>query len=140
MNDGMYDDRIKALAAAAKDLVRVDHADCVHELDNFLCGDRVTLDIARDGGTVSAVGGRVRGCLLVQAAAALIARDAPGKSDDELKAASAQIENLLAWGGSDGPWADAAAFTPVHNHRHRHDCVLLPFQALKACLKETEGG
>jgi NifU-like protein involved in Fe-S cluster formation len=38
----------------------------------------------------------------------------------------------------DGAWALLAAFTPVVNHKSRHDCVDLPFQALVAALDDAE--
>ena len=28
------------------------------------------------------------------------------------------------------PWPELAAFAPVHAHKSRHECVLLPFEAL----------
>jgi NifU-like protein involved in Fe-S cluster formation len=39
---------------------------------------------------------------------------------------------------ADDLWPELAAFTPVHAHKSRHDCVLLPFEALAQALDETE--
>lgn len=138
MSDGLYDQRIKDLAAQASTFGPLANADYVHDLDNFLCGDRVTLELSKADGKVTAVGGKVRGCLLVQAAAALIAEQSPGADVATLKAAVDQVRDLMADGATTGPWSETAIFAPVHNHKHRHDCVLLPFEALAACLDEID--
>ncbi|MCF3630248.1 iron-sulfur cluster assembly scaffold protein [Thalassospiraceae bacterium LMO-SO8] len=137
--DDIYDARIKELAAKARDLGPVEHADCRHEADNFLCGDRVTVEVERDGDRIKALGGKVRGCLLTQAAAALAAQAAPGLDVAGLMNGIEQAKALMADGTpATGAWEGLNAFTPVHDARHRHDCVLLPFQALAACLDQTE--
>ncbi len=144
MSDAIYNERIKALAAEAARLMRIEAADCTREEDNFLCGDRMALDVDRRDGRVLAIGGRVRGCLLVQAAAALIARRAPGLGDGELVQVIAEVEHLLTSADGAGPgapsWDELAMFAPVRDHKHRHDCVLLPFRALGACLDRAEDG
>lgn len=137
--DGIYDTQIKELAATARDLGPVEHADCRHEADNFLCGDRVAVEVERDGVRIKAVGGKVRGCLLTQAAAALVAQAAPGLKVADLRGGIKQVEALMADGTpATGAWEGLNVFTPVHDAKHRHDCVLLPFQALAACLDQTE--
>lgn len=135
----LYDQAIRQLAAEAKALGPVEHAACRHEADNFMCGDRAKVEIALADGRVTRVGGRVRGCLLTQAAAALLARAAPGQDRAGLEDGIAQAAALMKEGTpATGAWQGLNAFTPVHHHKHRHDCVLLPFQALKACLDAAE--
>lgn len=136
--DDIYDARIKELAAKVRDLGPVEHADCRHEADNFLCGDRVTVEVERDGDRIKALGGKVRGCLLTQAAAALAAQAAPGLDVAGLMNGIEQAKALMADGTpATGAWEGLNAFTPVHDAKHRHDCVLLPFRALAACLDQT---
>lgn len=135
----LYDKAIKDLAAEAKALGPVEDAACRHEADNFMCGDRARVEIALADGRVARVGGRVRGCLLTQAAAALLARAAPGQDRAGLENGIAQAIALMKDGTpATGAWEGLNAFTPVHGAKHRHDCVLLPFQALKACLDAAE--
>ena len=58
-------------------------------IDNPLCGDRVTLDVELgSAGRIARVGHVVRGCLLCEAAAVLIAEQAPAR----------EIEGLLHTG------------------------------------------
>jgi nitrogen fixation NifU-like protein len=35
-------------------------------------------------------------------------------------------------------WPELAAFAPVHAHKSRHECVLLPFEALIRALDQIE--
>jgi hypothetical protein len=35
-------------------------------------------------------------------------------------------------------WPELAAFVPVHAHKSRHECVLLPFEALIRTLDRVE--
>ena len=47
--DDIYDAAIKELAARARNMGRIEDADCSHDADNFLCGDRVTVEVALNG-------------------------------------------------------------------------------------------
>jgi nitrogen fixation NifU-like protein len=105
-------------------------------VDNPLCGDRVTIDLALAGGRVARVGHQVRGCLLCEAAAETIAEHAPGKTAAELAAAGAAAKALVNEGAAapEGAWSALAIFAPVHDVKSRRDCVLLPFEALAKAL------
>ncbi len=134
MTDELYHRAILELAKEAALTPRLEAPDASVTLDNPLCGDRVTLDLILADGRVSAVGHKVRGCLLCQAAAAVIAARAPG----ETPAALSELATRLALAVRKGPaaggglWPELDAFAPVHAHKSRHDCVLLPFEALNS--------
>jgi nitrogen fixation NifU-like protein len=101
-------------------------------VDNPLCGDRVTLDIAMKDGRIEAIAHHVRGCLLCEAAAATIAEYCRGRDKTELDAIGQAARTLMAEGGELEPrWQCLEIFRPVHNAKSRRDCVLLPFEALK---------
>jgi nitrogen fixation NifU-like protein len=104
-------------------------------LDNPLCGDRVTLDVQRGNGNVSAIGHEVKGCLLCEAAAATIAEFGQDRSPAELRQMAAAVAALLK-DGTPVPEEFAAlkVFSPVHGAKSRRDCVLLPFEALEKAL------
>jgi len=105
-------------------------------LDNPLCGDRVTLDVDLVDGRVARVGHQVRGCLLCEAAAELIADQAPGKSAADLAGATSAVTSILKEGrpAPAGEWSTLAIFAPVHRVKSRQECVLLPFEALNKAL------
>ena len=73
----------------------------------------------------------MRGCALCQAAAAVMAAAAPGENQSSAEAARAGLAAMLEGGTApDGPWAELAVFAPVQDHKSRHECVLLPLEAL----------
>jgi nitrogen fixation NifU-like protein len=101
-------------------------------VDNPLCGDRVTLDIAMKDGRIEAIAHHVRGCLLCEAAAATIAEYCRGRDKTELDAIGQAARMLMVEGGELEPrWQCLEIFRPVHSAKSRRDCVLLPFEALK---------
>jgi NifU-like protein involved in Fe-S cluster formation len=131
--DELYKDEIKRLAASATGAGSLDDPKTRVTKDNPLCGDRVSLDVrmAADG-RIGAVAHRVKGCLMCRAAAALIGRRAPGSTQGEALRAGAALAALLQQGAPvpADTWPELALFAPLAPHKSRHDCALLPFQAL----------
>jgi nitrogen fixation NifU-like protein len=140
MRDDLYHRTILDLARQATGHSRLEAPQVSARVDNPLCGDRVTLDLDLADGLVRSVGHEVRGCLLCQAAAAVIGTRAPGQWPAALRAAAEQIEQLVVAGSrGDNLWPELAAFEPVHRHKSRHECVLLPFTALTRALDRAGG-
>ncbi|MNC92414.1 hypothetical protein D3C83_88400 [compost metagenome] len=53
----------------------------------------------------------------------------------ELRAVRDGFRAMIKDGGAVPPeWPDLAAFEPVRREKSRHDCVLLPFEALDRAL------
>lgn len=137
--DALYEEAILALAREGRGNKRLEHADATARVDNPLCGDRVTIDLALDGETVTAVGHRVQGCALCEASAAIIARNLVGRPAATVGEARA---GLLAYlDGADEAvlvWPQLSAFAPVRDFKSRRDCVRLPFDAALKALAERE--
>ena len=141
-----YHAAIMSAAHRASGRGRLEAPDASATVDNPLCGDRVTIDVRRAvhgaGGTgvevaeIAEIGQVVRGCVLCEAAAAVIVEAGTGADEAELRAASERVRRMLEDGGSppEGGWEKAGMFLPVRAHPSRHDCVLLPFQALLRAL------
>jgi nitrogen fixation protein NifU and related proteins len=140
MNDQLYHHAILELAKKARQASRLEAPQATVTVDNPLCGDRVTLDLNLADGRVREVGHRVRGCLLCQAAAAAIGERAPGETPAALRAVAKDIGDAIAGapGTAGRAWPELAAFAPVHAHKSRHECVLLPFEALIRALDQVE--
>ncbi len=115
----------------------LDGADGSGRADNPLCGDRAEIALRLAAGHVTAVGHRVRGCLLCEAAAAVIAGRAPGLTSAALRAIADAVTAMLET-DAPPPWPELAIFEPVRPHRSRHQCVRLPFEALCAALDAAE--
>jgi nitrogen fixation NifU-like protein len=140
MSDELYHQAILDLAKRAKAASRLSAPDVSVTVDNPLCGDRVTLDLTLADGRVREVGHRVRGCLLCQAAAVAIGERAPGATPAALRAVARDLGEAIARApeAAGRQWPELAVFAPVHAHKSRHDCVLLPFEALTRALDQVE--
>lgn len=139
MTDQLYHQAILEFARQAGRTPRLEMPDASVTVDNPLCGDRVTLDLKLADGRVGAIGHKVRGCLLCQAAAAVIAARAPGETPAALRDVAGRLALAIRKdpAAGDGLWPELKAFAPVHPHKSRHDCVLLPFEALTRALAEA---
>ena len=140
MKDELYHQAILELARKSRQTARLEAPQASVILDNPLCGDRITLDLSLGDGRVDAVGHKVRGCLLCQAAAAVIGERAPGRTPDELREVAQDLGDAIAKAPeiAGKRWPELAAFAPVHPHRSRHECVMLPFQALIEALDRAD--
>lgn len=139
MDNDLYHARILELARDTSTEGRLDAPTASATINNPLCGDRVTIDIIVDGAALSVLGHKVRGCALCKASATLIGAQAPGHDAARLKEIAEAITAMLKNAGPvpDSPWHSLEAFRPVIDHKSRHDCVLLPFQALVEALDQT---
>ena len=135
-----YHAAIMSAAHRASGKGRLEAPDASATVDNPLCGDRVTIDIRRagpgEGDPVSEIGHVVRGCVLCEAAATVIVEAGTGASAADLRTASGRVRRMIEDGAPppEGMWRKAEMFVPVRPHPSRHECVLLPFQALLAAL------
>lgn len=142
VSDDLYQAAILDLAKRRTGAGRLEAPDASATVDNPLCGDRITLDLALDQDRITRIGHKTRGCVLCQAAASVIAEHAPGRARGDLLPLRERIARALR----EDPAAlartfpDLEIFSPVHGHKSRHDCVLLPFEALARALAEAETG
>jgi nitrogen fixation NifU-like protein len=126
----LYNERILSLARSREGAGSLDEPRVRVSLDNPLCGDRISLDLRLEDGRIAAIAQRTRGCLLTEAAAAVVARLAPGATPAEAAALREAVADLLS-GRNDGPVpTELEVFAPVAAVKSRHACVLLPFDAL----------
>jgi len=102
------------------------------------CGSSLELDLAVDPHErVAQIGMMVRACAVGQAAAAIFARHARGRSLKEIAAAH---HGLIEWLGSDGPtphWPDLELIASARDYPGRHGAVLLPWKAAITALSSV---
>ena len=139
---GIYHQAIVEAARRACGSGRLESPDASVSVDNPLCGDRVSMDVHVGGGRLRGVAHRVRGCLLCEAAASIIAVNAVGETAGELAAVGQALSDALATDFDDGclPWRDLAVFAPVAGYRSRHRCVTLAFEALASAMARAGAG
>jgi nitrogen fixation NifU-like protein len=134
MSDRLYQERIVALAKAKTGAGKLASPTKSARRDNPLCGDRVSIDVTLDGeGKIAEIAHQVRGCLLCQASASALASVVVGR--DAAGVADLRHDAERAIGRKAGePHEPFVAFVPVREHKSRHECVLLPFEALEDAL------
>ena len=140
--DFPYQEKILDLADAETGHGQLDEPDATVTADNPFCGDRITLDLKASGGVITEIAHKVRGCLLCEAAASVVARAGPGSAAGDLLQVAEVLKHMLTENGDPptGPWHDLDAFIPVRDHKSRHDCVLLPIEAALQALQKIEKG
>ena len=95
-----------------------------------VCGSRVIVDVAMNGGTVSAIGLEVRACAMGQASSALLAKGAVGRTAAELAHAATALRAWLTGTSETAPnWPGIAALAPARAYPARHGAILIPFDA-----------
>ena len=139
MLDALYQDEIIQLSRRSRERGRLEAPDASARVDNPLCGDRVTVDLAIKDGRVTAIGHRVRGCALCEAAAEIITESAIGMNAAEIAETEAATRAFMTSSDSTPPWARLSVFAPVRDVKSRHDCVFLPFMAMNKAMTESGG-
>lgn len=140
MSDPLYQTEILALAKQGRSVARLENPTVSARVDNPICGDRVTVDLTVENGRITAVGAKVQGCALCQAATAIIAEASTGAPVAALEQAGDAVAGFLAGtvGEDELPWARLSSFAPVRAARSRHECVMLPFRAASKALATQE--
>jgi len=134
MSLDLYHEALMALARDQSHAGRLEPCDGTARVDNPLCGDRVTLGLNVATGVVTDVAQKTRGCILTQAAAAMIARHAIGLAVGDTARQTDTARRFLA-GEAVEAWPELAYFAPVRDVKSRHDCVLIAFEALEAAAR-----
>jgi len=140
MSDDLYQKALLRLAASAHGAGRLGVPCCSGRAANAMCGDTVTFDArVDDARRITEVANDLKGCVLVQASASLLAEHAAGKSVDDVGALHADVAGMLNGGDvPGGDWSGYEVFKPAAAYRSRHTCVLLPIEALLAALKDCQ--
>lgn len=139
MSDAVYQRELLRLAANATGAGRLDHPDVSIAHDNALCGDRCTVDVRfTSDGLIGELRHDVRACILVQASASILGEHSTGKAEADFTGLEAAIRVMLQANGPspEPPFADYEIFRPAAQYRNRHNCVLLPVEAVLKAFAE----
>jgi NifU-like protein involved in Fe-S cluster formation len=128
----VYSRRLRELAAKVRADKRLVSAKMSVTRSSRSCGSSVTLDICRDGDTITALGWRTRACTLGMAATAIVIDQAQGRRFCDVVAVAERLRLLLAGGDEEipPPWNDLMVFSAARDLTARHGSIMLPFEAL----------
>ena len=136
MSGALYSIDVLRMAARVADFPPLGDASLREERRSPTCGSRmtVTLELASDG-TVSAIGLDAKACALGQAAAAIMALGAKGRSAAEIAAAGEAWRAYLAGERDDLPdWPEIGLLAAGRDYPARHPSMRLAFEAASAAL------
>jgi len=140
MSDPLYSLDVLRLAAEAKGAGRLNEPQGTGSEYNPACGDRSTVDLKIENGTVAAMAHETRACVLAQASACILAA-LPGCSYADLLKLKVEVTAMLAGGKSpDEPFAAYAALGDAARYPSRHKCVLLPIDATIKAFEASQAG
>jgi NifU-like protein involved in Fe-S cluster formation len=137
MSDDLYAKELLRWAADVSHAGHLPDPKRAGTANNAMCGDKVTLEFAVDPThEITACRHDSKACVLTQASAAIIAAKADGEDARGIARAKAQVTAMLKEGAAppSGKWAAFEIFAPVREHKSRHTCVLLPFEAAEKAL------
>jgi NifU-like protein involved in Fe-S cluster formation len=106
------------------------------------CGSTLEGDFALDSeGRIAGIGLRVRACAVGQAAAAIFAQAALGRSAEDIAAGHEALAVWLAEGGEPPDWPGISALAEARAFPGRHGAIMLPWTAAREALssKSAEG-
>lgn len=141
---GLYQELILEHAKRRVGEGEIEPFDAERFLRNPSCGDeirlRVRLDGAGDAARVDALGWVGQGCSISQAAASVLAEDAPGLTVAAVRERIAAMRELLHSRGAVEPdealLGDGVAFAGVAKFPMRVKCAMLAWVALEEALSE----
>ena len=138
--DDIYNTKILDLAANIARVERLAAPQATASARSRLCGSEVSVDVNMTDGRVSDYGQTVKACLLGQAASSIMGRQIVGSTPDEIRAVTRSMRAMLKENGSppSGKWADLAVLEPVRDYKHRHDAVMIVFDAVDKAISEIE--
>ena len=93
-------------------------------------------------GAIQDIAHEVKACVLCQACASILCERALGADAAALDTVRETMTAMLKQGASAPPgvWQVLEVFEPVSEHKGRHACVLLPFEAVGEALNMANDG
>jgi NifU-like protein involved in Fe-S cluster formation len=138
MNAPLYTTEILRLAASLSDPRQLADADGRAELRSPTCGSRIVTTLKLDEeGRVASLAQHVLACAFGQASAALLERNAIGRSRDDVAAGLAELDAWLSGAEAEPRWG-LSALAPARSRTGRHGAILLPFRALLAAIEAAQ--
>lgn len=140
MSDPLYTRALLRLAADAHGAGRLEEPHLHGSAHNPACGDKIEMDIALESGRIAALAHETKACVLTQASASILGRDARGLTKGEVQTLRAAVVAMLTGAGEapQPPFDAYAALEGAASIPGRHTCVLLPFDALLKALSEAD--
>jgi NifU-like protein involved in Fe-S cluster formation len=129
----LYTPEVLALATALARYPLDDGLELRGHARSQSCGSMLELGLALDGDRIARIGLRSHACAIGQAAAAIFAAGAVGRTLAEIAGSEREIAAWLA-GGPLPAWPGVAAIEAAAAYPGRHGAVMLPWRAALSAL------
>lgn len=139
MSEELYAKELLRWAADVSSAGSISGEKLTATVNNAMCGDRITLDFAVDPThEIYECRHDTKACVLTQASAAILAAHAVGETGESLTRIRDKVASMLkeAADAPSGKWGVFGIFAPVREHKSRHTCVLLPFEAAEKAFTQ----
>jgi NifU-like protein involved in Fe-S cluster formation len=134
----LYTPELLALAVDLARWPRLPDASLSGEARSATCGSTLAIDVMLGADErIERLGMIVRACAVGQAAAAIFARSAEGRSAADIAASASQLESWLAGSERLPDWPGIDRLEPARAYPARHGAILLPWKAALAALSST---
>ena len=103
------------------------------------CGSTLQLALSMDAaGRIGEVALKAQACAIGQAAAAIFASAAKGRSGEQIREAAQAIEAWLAGAGAMPDWPGLEAIAAARDYPARHGAIMLAWNAARELLPSQE--
>lgn len=131
----LYTPEVLALATGLSEFPWDDALPLKGDARSRSCGSAITLGLETDGeGRIARVAVRSQACAIGQAAAAIFAYGAAGRSGGEVRDAGEAISRWLAGEGAMPDWPGLPAIAAAQAYPGRHAAILLAWRAASELL------
>ncbi len=139
--NGLYQDMILDHNRAPQNYRRMEDANRKAEGNNPLCGDRLTVWLRMEGGTIQDAAFQGSGCAISKASASLMTAAVKGKTRTEAEELFERFRGLVTGtlGQEEtGEMGKLAVFSGLSEFPIRVKCASLSWHALKAALDQPD--
>ncbi|NVE94036.1 iron-sulfur cluster assembly scaffold protein [Altererythrobacter lutimaris] len=103
------------------------------------CGSSLTMGLSQgDDGEITQIGMQVSACAIGQAAAAIFAADAKGRTLADIERAKASLEGWLHGAEEMPAWSGISTLEEARSYSSRHGAILLPWSAAIEALSKAQ--
>ena len=140
MIDDLYQSKMISLARTRRLETPLEYASAKAEINNKLCGDKITVELLIEDGKIVEISQKVRACVLCEASASMLQLHAIGATAIDFETATHDIKAL--WENAEHfckiHWPELKLFSPVRDYKNRWTCVLMPLDAVALAFKNFD--
>ncbi|XUU59985.1 iron-sulfur cluster assembly scaffold protein [Erythrobacter sp. HA6-11] len=134
----LYTSEVLGLAVQLAHYPLSDDFACRGEARSRTCGSSLTMGLSQgDDGEITQIGMKVSACAIGQAAAAIFAADAKGRTLADIERSKTALQAWLDGADAAPAWSGISTLSEARAHTSRHGAILLPWSAAIEALSKA---